>query len=67
MYLHDEIYKRLETGKIYQDVRNFLTNSLLASQEIYPMEMQIAEQARVASSLILQDMKIFLKKQIQCS
>lgn len=64
MYLHDEIYKRLETGKIYQDVRNFLTNSLLASQEIYPMEMQIAEQARVASSLILQDMKSQLTKTV---
>ena len=57
LFLHDEIYKRLETGKIYQDVRNFLTNTFQANQEVYPIEMQVSEQARAASNLLLQEMK----------
>lgn len=57
LFLHNEIFKRLETGKIYQDIRKFSKNIRNESQEIYPLEMQIAEQARAAQNLLLQNIK----------
>ena len=56
-YIHDEIFKRLETGKIYQDMRQFSKSYLHESSQIYPTEMQVAEQTKAAQSFLLQDIK----------
>lgn len=57
LFLHNEIFKRLETGKVYQDIRKFSKNIRNESQEIYSLEMQIAEQVRAAQNLLLQNIK----------
>ena len=56
-YIHDEIFKRLETGKIYQDMRQFTKNYLYESMQIHPREMQIAEQTRLSQNFLLQNIK----------
>lgn len=56
-YIHDEIFKRLETGKIYQDMRQFSKTYLHESLQIYPGEMQVAEQTKVAQNFLLQNIK----------
>ena len=56
-YIHDEIFKRLETGKIYQDMRQFSKTYLHESLEINPGEMQMAEQTRLAQNFLLQNIK----------
>lgn len=56
-YIHHEIYKRLEIGKIYQDIQSFSKHYTHESSRIYPGEMQVAEQVKVARSLLLQQIK----------
>lgn len=56
-FIHDEIFKRLETGKIYQDMRRFSQSYLEESSQIYPTEMQVAEQTKAARSFLLQNIK----------
>lgn len=56
-YIHDEIFKRLETGKIYQDMRQFSKNYLHESLQINHGEMQMAEQTRLIQNFLLQNIK----------
>lgn len=56
-FIHDKIFKRLETGKIYQDMRRFSKSYLHESSQIYPTEMQMAEQTKAAQSFLLQNIK----------
>lgn len=56
-YIHDEIFKRLETGKIYQDMRQFSKTYLHESLQINPCEMQIAEQTKLSQNFLLQNIK----------
>ncbi len=56
-YIHDEIFKRLETGKIYQDMRQFSKTYLHESLQINPGEMKVAEQSRLSQNFLLQNIK----------
>ena len=56
-YIHDEIYHRLKTDKIYQDMRQFTKTYYHESNQIYPREMQVAEQTKQAQNLQLQNIK----------
>lgn len=56
-YMHDEIFQRLETGKIYQDIRLFSKGNRHESQQIYRTELSIGEQATVEQNFLLQDLK----------
>ena len=56
-FIHDKIFKRLETGKIYQDMRRFSKSYLHESSQIYSTEMQVAEQTKAAQSFLLQNIK----------
>ena len=56
-YIHDEIFRRLETGKIYQDMRQFSKNYLHESIQINPGEMQVAEQTKLSDNFTLQNIK----------
>ena len=56
-FIHDEIFKRLETGKIYQDMRSFSKGYYHESRQIFPREMQVAEQTKAAQNFLLQNIK----------
>ena len=59
-YIHDAIFKRLNTGKIYQDMRQFSKTNLYETSQIHPTEMKIAEQTKVAESFLLQNIKALM-------
>jgi len=56
-YIHDEIYHRLKTDKIYQDMRQFTKNYVHESSQITPGEMQVAEQTKLSLNFRLQNIK----------
>ena len=56
-YVHDAIFNRLNTGKIYQKMRQFSKTYLHESSQIHPVEMQIAEQTKAAENFLLQNIK----------
>lgn len=56
-YIHDEIYHRLKTDKIYQNMHQFTKTNFHESSQIYPGEMQVAEQTKVAQNFLLQSIK----------
>lgn len=56
-YLHDAIFKRLETGKIYQDMRNFSRDVRQMTQQIFRAEMSIGEQAMLVQNFHLHTLK----------
>lgn len=47
-YIHDAIFSRLETGKVYQDMRAFSKGLRHESQQIYRTELHMGEQAVMA-------------------
>lgn len=62
-YMHDEIFQRLETGKIYQDIRMFSKGNRHESKQIYRTELSIGEQATIEQNFLLQDLKQKITKQ----
>ena len=56
-YIHDEIFKRLDTGKIYQDMRSFTKGLRHESQQIFRNEFTIGEQAAMVQNFHLHDLK----------
>lgn len=48
LYLHQEIMNRLQTGVVYQEIRNYLSSSANHFQKISKEEMQIGEQTITA-------------------
>lgn len=56
-YIHDEIFKRLETGRIYQDMRAYSKGVRHESQQIFRNEFTIGEQARMVQNFHLHDLK----------
>ena len=56
-YLHDAIFKRLETGKIYQDMRDFSRDVNHISNQIFRAEMTIGEQAALVQNFHLHALK----------
>lgn len=56
-YLHDSIFRRLETGKIYQDMRNFSRDTRQITNQIFRAEMSIGEQASMVQNFHLHALK----------
>ncbi len=56
-YLHDEVFKRLETSKIYQDMRSYSKGIRHESQQIFRAEMSIGEQAAMVQQFHLQQVR----------
>ena len=57
LYLHQEIMNRLQTGVIYQEIRNYLSSSANHFQKISKEEMQIGEQTITAQNILLNKLK----------
>ena len=56
-WLQQEIMNRLQTGVIYQELRNYISNSLHQSSFIGGAEMQISEQTITAQQILLNKLK----------
>lgn len=56
-YIHNEIYSRLETKKIYNTVKEFQKNSFVEWKSFSRNELKIAEQSRVSNLLSLYEEK----------
>lgn len=56
-YLHDAIFKRLETGKVYQDMRVFSRGVHHASQQIFRTEFNLGEQAALVQQFHLHQLQ----------
>ena len=56
-YLHDEIFKRLETGRIYQDLRAYTKGVRHESQQIFRNEFSMGEQAAMVQQFHLHQLK----------
>lgn len=56
-YLQDAIFQRLDTGKIYQDMRNFSKGLRHESQQIFRNEITIGEQAAMIQNFHLHNLK----------
>lgn len=56
-WLQQEIMNRLQTGVIYQELRNYISNSLHQSSLIGGAEMQISEQTITAQQILLNKLK----------
>lgn len=56
-YIHNEIYSRLETNKIYSGVKEFQKNSFGEWRKFSHNELKIAEQSRVSNLLSLYEQK----------
>lgn len=56
-YLHDEIFKRLETGRIYQDLRAYTKGVRHESQQIFRNEFSVGEQAAMVQQFHLHQLK----------
>lgn len=56
-YIHDEIFQRLETGKIYQDLRHFSKGNRHQSQQIFRNEINVGEQASQVQNFKLWDLR----------
>lgn len=54
--LHQEIFNRLRTGAVYEEVKNYLT-SAHTQNRIYPAEMQVGEQTVTAQNIFLNKLK----------
>lgn len=52
-YIHDTIFRRLETGKIYQDMRAYSKGLRHDSQQIFRTELHMGEQAAMARNFRL--------------
>lgn len=56
-YIHNEIFKRLETGKIYRDMRSFSKGLYHESRQIFRNELSIGEQTAMVQQFHLHDLK----------
>ena len=57
LYLHQEIMNRLQTGVIYQELRNYLSSSTSHHHMISREEMQVSEQTITAQNILLNKLK----------
>lgn len=57
LYLHQEIFNRLSTGKIYQEVTNYANASARTEQYITHNQMSVAEQTMQSKNFRLQELK----------
>ena len=56
-YLHDDIYNRLETNKIYQEIKNYVQGSTWNENMVTSLEMNIAEQAALTQTFQLHNLR----------
>lgn len=56
-YLHDAIFKRLDTGTLYQDMRRYSKGLRHESQQIFRTEFHMGEQAAVAQAFHLHQLQ----------
>ena len=57
LWLHQQIMNRLQTGALYQELRNYIYMSSGNHQVISSSEMQIAEQTVVAQNILLNKLR----------
>ncbi len=57
LHLHETIMSRLQTGAVYQILQNFIGRSSNNSQYVSNQELQITEQKRVASNILLNQLR----------
>ncbi len=62
-YLHELIYQRLTTGRVYEDVRNFWQSISENSNTYSRNEMRIAEQAEISQVFKLKNLKTEILQQ----
>ena len=62
-YLHDTIFNRLGTGKIYEEVRKFFQSYSRSETQVSQLEMNIGEQTSIAQSFTLNNLKNQILKQ----
>ncbi len=56
-YIHDEIFKRLETAKVYQDMRSFTKGVTDVSRQIFRTELNVGEQSTLINNFKLNAIK----------
>ena len=56
-YLHDDIYNRLETNKIYQEIKKYVQGSTWNENMVTSLEMNIAEQAALTQTFQLHNLR----------
>lgn len=57
LWLHQEIINRLQTGAIYQELRNYLSQRTGNASYLTRQELQISEQAVMAEHILLNQLK----------
>lgn len=57
LWLHQQIMNRLQTGALYQELRNYISTSANYHQAISRSEMQIAEQTITAQNILLNKLR----------
>lgn len=57
LWLHQDILNRLQTGAIYQEVRNYLSTSANKHETITHSEMQVSEQTITAQNILLNKLR----------
>lgn len=57
LWLHQEIMNRLQTGVVYQELKNYLSATANHHQVISNAEMQISEQTVTAQNILLNKLK----------
>lgn len=57
IHLHEDIMNRLQTGALYQILSNFYAGHAMANTYVTQQELQITEQKRIASQILLARLK----------
>lgn len=57
LWLHQQIMNRLQTGALYQELRNYISTTANHYQSISGSEMQIAEQTVTAQNILLNKLR----------
>lgn len=62
-YIHDKIFQRLQTGLIYEELKNFFAGIPGQEQKILQRELSISEQARQAQNIVLNKLQNIVQKE----
>lgn len=57
LWLHQQIMNRLQTGAVYQELRNYISSTVHHTKTISGAEMQIAEQTVTAQNILLNKLR----------
>ncbi|MDD2972855.1 MAG: hypothetical protein PHE02_12085 [Lachnospiraceae bacterium] len=64
-YLHDAIFKRLQTGVIYQELKNYFTGFPGQEQQVQQRELLISENIRQSQNMILNKLQNMVQDEEQ--